>query len=379
MFKLKIIFISLCLSACAHLETTPQLNAEPSLWRAYKPYFRIGAAIDPQSVQTHAAILTKHFNSMTTENEMKWELLQPNPDQFDYAPADNLINFAQSHKMAVRGHALVWHRQTPAWVFKDNNGGKVTPEELKRRMKHHITQVMQHFGNKISAWDVVNEAIMDDGKLRTDQEEKDDQKSPWYGVLGESYIADAFIYAHDANPRAKLYYNDYYNYVPARRAAIYQLLKKLRDQGVPVYGVGLQAHLNIHPSTDPKHQSFHQTIENLEQAIQLYASLGLDVQITELDVSVYIGGIKYTPQTFYTPLTFNAEIQAQQAQRFRELFAMFRRNHKLISSVSTWGVADDNTWLSEFPSGRKDFPLLFGIDHKPKPAFFAILDFLQER
>lgn len=375
MARFFIVLFALCLTACAGTANVKAVGAEPSLWRAYKPYFRIGAAVDPQSMHTHANVLARHFNSVTAENEMKWEALQPTPNEFNYAAADDLIKFARSNKMFVRGHALIWHRQTPEWVFKNNSGGPVDAQELRARMKNHITQVMQHFGNKIDSWDVVNEAIMDDGKLRTDKEEKDDQKSPWFGVLGESYIADAFNFAHEANPRAKLFYNDYYNYIPARREAIYQLLKGLRNKGVPVHGVGLQAHLNIRPSDDPKHQSFHQTIENLEKSIQLYASLGLEVQITELDVSVYIGGIKYNPQTYYTPLTFNAQIQAEQAQRYRSLFAMFRRNHTHISSVTLWGIADDNTWLSEFASGRKDFPLLFDINHKPKPAFFAVLDF----
>jgi len=246
---------------------------------------------------------------------------------------------------------------------------------LRQRMRDHIFTVMQHFKGKVDAWDVVNEAIMDDGSMRTDQEESDDQKSAFYGILGEAYIEEAFRLAREADPDAKLFYNDYYNYIPARRDAIYNMVKNLQEKGVPIDGVGLQAHLNTEPSTNPEHQSYHQTIENLEKAIQMYASLGLEVHITELDVSVYIGGNKYEQKDFYTPETFSNELQAKQAQRYKELFAMFRRNSDAITSVTFWGIADDNTWLSEFDSGRQDFPMLFDINHQPKPAFNAVVDF----
>jgi endo-1,4-beta-xylanase len=225
----------------------------------------------------------------------------------------------------------------------------------------------------VKVWDVVNEAIMDDGAYRTNIEDEG-QQSGWYGALGESYIAEAFKAARLADPDAKLFYNDYYNYHPVRREAIFNLLKGLLDAGVPIDGVGLQAHLNLKPGTDPNEQSYHQTVENMEKAIEMYASLGLDVQITEMDLSLYLRGVTYTTDTFYTPENVTTEVLNQQAMRYREFFEMYRKHADVISSVSFWGVADDNTWLSEFSSGRQDFPLLFDLQHEPKPSFWSILD-----
>ncbi len=336
--------------------------------------FLIGAAVDHQSYQTHEALLTHHFNSITAENEMKFESLQPRRGEYTFTDADNIVGFAEANEMAVRGHALVWHRQTPDWVFYDESGQPRGGDAVLTIMQDHIETVVGHYRGRVDVWDVVNEAIMDDGSLRTHEQEADDQKSLWYGTLGEDYIAAAFHAAHAADPAAKLFYNDYYNHLPARREAIYELLKSLLAAGVPVHGVGLQAHVATVLSSDPEHQSHYQSIDNLEAAIQRYASLGLDVQITELDMSLYVGGQPYEPEDFYTAATIPAELDRQQAKRYAQLFAMFKRNSDLISNVTFWGVADDNTWLSEFDSGRSDFPLLFDTEHQPKSAFHAVMD-----
>ena len=339
----------------------------PSLGEYYSNYFAMGAAIDTQ-YNDYSALLTEHYNSITAENEMKFESLQPSEGNFTYASADQMVNFATQNGMQVRGHALVWHRQTPSWVFSGS------ADQVLQRMQTHISNVLQHFQGKVQIWDVVNEAIMNDGSYRTNNEEEG-QQSGWYGALGESYIAEAFIAARQADPTVKLFYNDYYNYLPARRDAIYAMLSGLIDDGVPIDGVGLQCHLNLEPGTDPEEQSYHQTVANLEEAIEMYSSLGLEVQVTELDVSVYLRGVTYTEDTFYTPETFTPEVQEQQAERYREFFDMFRAHGDVITSVTTWGIADDNTWLSEFDSGRQDFPLLFDAQQRPKPAFWAVVDF----
>ncbi len=356
-------------------EPEPVDLATVRLFEKYASHFTIGAAADSGSYSTHAALLQKHFNGITTENEMKFESLQRTEGVFDYSAADAIVAFAQANGMKMRGHALVWHRQTPAWVFTDSAGAAATPELVLERMRSHITSVVGHFRGKVAVWDVVNEAMMDDGELRTATEEREDQRSPWHGSLGESYIAEAFRAANAADPAAKLFYNDYYDYIPAKHQAIYEMLRRLLDEGVPVHGVGMQCHLNIEPSTDPANQAYHQTTENLQSAIELYSSLGLEVHVTELDVSVYIPGMQYTPETFYTAETFTADVQSRQAERYREFFDLFRRHSEAITNVTFWGIADDNTWLSEFSSGRKDFPLLFDSSHQPKPAFAAIVDF----
>jgi endo-1,4-beta-xylanase len=345
-----------------------------NLAEKYASYFPIGAAVDSQSYMTHAALLKTHFNSVTAENEMKFESLQRNEGSFSYDAADRIVSFAVANKTKVRGHALVWHSQNPSWLFSNGSGGTVSKQTLLTRMKNHISNVVRHFRGKVYAWDVVNEAMMEDGTYRNGNL-ADGQKSRWYEILGESYIAEAFKAAHEADPDAKLFYNDFYNYIPAKQQGIYNMLKGLLDQGVPVHGVGLQAHLNIEPSTVTTNQAYYQNVAHMEDAIKLYSSLGLDVQITELDISLYIPGVTYNQSTFYTTATFTDALKAKQAARYREFFELFRKYKSAITGVTFWGIADDNTWLSEFSSGRKDFPLLFDVNHNPKPAYDAVVGF----
>ncbi len=279
--------------------------------------------------------------------------------------------------MKIRGHTLVWHNQNPSWLFTSGSGGAVSKDTLLARMKNHIKNVMQHFQGKLYAWDVVNEAIMEDGSYRTGSGPAD-QQSRWYEIIGPSYIAEAFRAAHDADPNAKLFYNDFYDYIPKKQQGIYNMLKALLAEGVPIHGVGMQCHLNIEPSTKTDNQGFYQSVENLEQAILLYSSLGLEVQVTEMDVSLYIPGVTYSQDTFYTAATFTDALQTQQANRYQAFFELFRRHRDVITGVTLWGIADDNTWLSwlsEFSSGRKDFPLLFDTAHKPKKAYDAVVKF----
>lgn len=333
----------------------------PSLAQYYADYFAIGAAIDTQYEEYSETIL-EHFNSITTENEMKFESLQPSEGNFTFDTADRMVEFATSNGMQVRGHALVWHNQTPDWVFSGSS------EQVLERMRNHIQTVMQHFQGKVQTWDVVNEALMDDGSYRDEE-----GGSAWYGALGESYIAEAFRAARQADPTAKLFYNDYANYYPPRRQGIYDMLAGLIEDGVPIDGVGLQAHLHLEPGPDDL--TPYQTVEELETAVLMYSSLGLDVQITEMDVSLYVRGIEYTEDTRYTPENVTPELFEQQAERYRQFFEMFRKHGDLISSVTFWGIVDSNTWLSERTSGQQDFPLLFDAQQQPKPAFWALVDF----
>jgi len=346
----------------------------PSLYQKYASYFPIGAAVDSGSYTTHAPVLKTHFNSVTAENEMKWDALEPTENSFNYAAADAIVNFAMTNNMKVRGHTLVWHSQNPSWVFSNGSGGMATRDVVLARMRNHITKVMQHFKGKVYAWDVVNEAINNDGTFR-DGTLADDKKSLWYQIVGESYIAEAFKAAYAADPTAKLFYNDYYDYLPAKQQGIYKMLMNLKAQGVVVNGVGMQCHLNIQPSTDPTNQAYYQDVTHLEDAIKLYSSLGLEVQVTELDLSLYVPGITYTSDMYYTAATFTDALKNQQADRYAQFFTLFRAYRSVITGVTFWGIADDNTWLSEFSSMRKDFPLLFDTNHNPKPAFWSVVNF----
>lgn len=347
-----------------------------TLAQKYADYFSIGAAVTSETCDSHAGLFKAHFNSVTPEDEMKPSSIQKTEGTFYWAMADKIVDFALENGMAVRGHTLVWHRQNPWWMFVDKETkDPVSKEVLLKRMKDHISAVVGHFKGKVGTWDVVNEAIMNDGSYRTGDEPGDEQSSPWYAIAGESYIAEAFRYAHEADPDAKLIYNDFYNYLPEKQQGIYDMLNGLLDDGVPVHGVGLQCHLNIEPSSDKEQQSYFQTTKNLEKAIELYASLGIEVHITELDLSLYISGIQYTEDTYYTAETFTEELEERQAERYRVFFELFRKHKDAITNVTFWGAADDVTWLSELRSGRTDFPLLFDTHQEPKKAFDAVMDF----
>jgi endo-1,4-beta-xylanase len=347
---------------------TSGTGGTPNLWEKYADYFPIGAAVDTKNY--NSSLLTKHFNSVTAEDQMKFDALEPSENSFSYGAADQIVDYARTHNMKVRGHTLVWHRQNPSWVFAN-----ATKDTLLKKMKNHISNVMKHFSGKVYAWDVVNEAIMETGEYRTGNESKDEEKSQWYAIIGKSYVAEAFQYAHEADPSAKLFYNDYYDYLPKKSDAIYAMLKELLDSGVVIHGVGMQCHLNIEPSTDNTNQAYYQTVANLEEAIKKYSSLGLEVQVTEMDLSLYVPGVTYTSATYYTAATFTSELQTKQADRYREFFELFRNYKDVITGVTLWGITDDNTWLSEFSSGRKDFPLLFDANQQPKKAYYALVDF----
>jgi endo-1,4-beta-xylanase len=352
----------------------PTSNPIPGLGTKYASYFPIGAAVNSTTYMTHAPLIKAHFKSMTTENEMKWDATEQTENTFSYTAADTLVSFAMQNGMKIRGHTLVWHSQNPSWVFSTASGGMPTADVLLGRMRNHITKVMQHFAGKVYAWDVVNEAILPDGSYR-DGNQPSGQNSLWYQIIGPTYVAEAFKAAHAADPNAKLFYNDFYDYIPAKQQGIYNLVKGLLAQGIQVDGIGMQCHLNIAPSTDPTNQGYYQDVSHLEDAIKLYSSLGVAVQVTELDMSLYIPGITYTSDMFYTPATFTDALKNQQADRYYQFFQLFRNYRNVITGVTFWGIADDATWLSMFASGRQDFPLLFDTNHNPKPAFWAVVDF----
>ena len=359
-----------------------------SLAETYEDYFWVGAAIDGNSYKDdHVSLLQKHFNAVVCENEMKWVSLQPTEGDFTFDLADKMVAFAAENDMPVRGHTLVWHNedQMPGWAFKEEPGSSsaASKELVLQRMRDHITTVMTHFKGKVYAWDVVNEVIV---PVNEDGEEMGEdlagvasweyRNSKWYQICGEDYIIGAFRAAREADPDAKLFYNDYWNYLDGKRAAIIDMIEKLQAEDL-IDGIGLQCHLNIDVAQEKMdNQTVYQTVENLEREIQEYAALGLDVHITELDISIYTRDYTSGDESkWYTEDELNDEYQDKLAARYKAFFDMFRENSDLISNVTFWGIADDNTWLSEFDSGRPDHPLLFDKQLEPKKAFFAVTDF----
>ncbi|WP_171037967.1 endo-1,4-beta-xylanase [Dyadobacter luticola] len=331
-----------------------------TLKEAYKNYFPIGVAVAPRNLSgPEAELITTQFSSITPENSMKMGPIHPEPDRYAWEQADAIVAFAQKNGLKVRGHNLCWHNQSPKWFFTDNDGKQVTREVLLDRMKEHINAVAGRYKGKVYVWDVVNEAV-------PDTSESIYRKSKFYEIIGEDYIEKAFEYAHAADPDAKLFYNDYNTESAKKREKIYQLLKKLKAKNVPVHGVGLQGHWSI----------YEPTAADLEKSITQFASLGLEVQITELDLSVYPKeherrAKKSTDEGVLTP-----EMVTKQTAQYKMLFDVFRKHKGTITSVTFWNVSDKSTWLDNFPvPNRKDYPLLFDENYKLKPAFKQVVDF----
>lgn len=326
----------------------------PALHTAYDKHFLIGAAVNPHTLQTQQELIKKHFNSITAENQMKFEELQPDPGRFTFETADKIVSFAKENGMKVRGHTLVWHNQTPDWMFINEDGSLTDRETLLERMKLHITTVMEHYKGQIYCWDVVNEVIADEGTelLRA---------SKWTEIIGDDFIEKAFEFAHEADPEALLFYNDYNESHPHKRDKIFTLVKGLVDKGIPIHGIGLQAHWNLH---DPSY-------EDIRAALEKYATLGLEIHLTEMDVSIFSYEDRRTDLMEPTE-----EMKVLQVERYTEFFKILREYSHVIGSVTFWGAADDYTWLDDFPvRGRKNWPFVFDENHKPKQSFWSIIDF----
>jgi endo-1,4-beta-xylanase len=323
-----------------------------ALYEAFGKHFLVGAAVNPRTIELQGDLLPKHYNSVTAENEMKFASVHPEEHRYTFDDADRVAAYAKANGMGVRGHTLVWHNQTPNWVFEDGKGGAVDRETLLARMKAHIDTVVSRYKGDIYAWDVVNEAVSDSGEELL-------RPSKWLDIIGEDFIAKAFEYAHAADPKALLFYNDYNESDPAKREKIYALVKSLLDRGVPIHGVGLQAHWSIH----------HPSVDHIRQAIERYASLGLKLHITELDVSVFAHDDRRTDLAAPTE-----EMLERQAERYKQFFQIFKDYSDVISSVTFWGAADDYTWLNDFPvKGRKNWPFLFDGNHEPKRSYWEVV------
>ncbi len=331
-------------SSCVFAEN----NELPSLREIYKDYFPIGGAIavaswGPKTLVSHRALIKRHLSSLTAENAMKPDYLQPRPGYFNFTEADQLIAYAQENDMLVRGHTLVWHGQTPDWFFRDKSGqligekDKVSEEDRQlviERMEAHIEAVMTHFGDSVYAWDVANEVVTDDTAHIHRQD------SPWVRTVGEDFIKIAFRKAHEVDPDAKLFYNDYNAVAPYKRGRIIAMLEDMINDGVPIHGMGFQAHWSVDGPS----------ISEIEDAIKMYSALGLEIHITEMDVGM------------------EGATEEEQAERYREFFQLFKKYSDVITNVTLWGVADDASWRGD------ENPLLFDKNHDPKPAFWALVD-----
>jgi endo-1,4-beta-xylanase len=391
----------------------PAADTAGTLKDAYKDYFYVGVAINRtiatatavradnvnrtmDRVEQDTALAKEQFNQISPENDLKWALIQPRegPDGYDFAPADAYVNFGLSNHMYIVGHTLVWHGQTPGWVFAGTNlppgvtnapaataanaqtnaprrrggfgggggggfglnGPRASREELLQRMHDHIATVVGRYKGKIKVWDVVNEAIDDRGTniLRN---------SPWLQIIGPDFIAKAFEYAHEADPDAILRYNDYSLENPAKRHKLITLIKSLQAQHVPVMAIGTQTHVSV---TGPSFEQEDAALTELEQ-------LGLQIHITELDVNGAQGGQQDTGadvanNAATTQGGLVSDADRKLADQYANLFRAFLKHRNSVKVVTFWGVNDGVSWRAQ---GR---PLVFDANDKPKPAFYSILE-----
>ncbi len=327
-----------------------------SLAEVYRDYFKIGAAVTINDLcGTHGELLKKHFNSLTAENAMKFGEIHPEEDRYDFEKPDKMKEFALNNNMKMRGHTFVWHNQTSSWIFLDKSGKEASRGLVLERLKQHVKTVCNRYKDTAYAWDVVNEAIED----KSGEQYRD---TKWRRILGEDYIKTVFEVVREQDSKAALIYNDYNNELPDKLEKTYKMLKELLEKATPIDGVGLQGHWSIRDKS---------LIENLRRAIERYASLGLKLQVTELDISMFAFNNKRVDLMEPT-----SEMLFLQEQVYNNIFTVFREYKEIITSVTFWGISDRYTWKDNFPvRGRKDWPMLFDVNGQPKTSFDKIVHF----
>lgn len=338
--------------------------------------FLFGTALNAQHITGEDTIgirvIKQHFNSIVAENIMKSEIIQPVEGEFNFTLADQFVQFGVDNQMHMVGHTLIWHSQAPEWFFVDEKGNRVTPEVLTERMRTHIHTVVGRYKGRVHGWDVVNEAILDDGSWR---------RSPFYEILGEDFVRLAFQFAHEADPQAELYYNDYSLAHEAKRNGVIAMVKDLKANGLRIDGIGMQGHLTKH----------FPTAEAYEKSLLAFSELGVQVMITELDLSALpspwaqvSANIADTAQynDYMNPFVDGLpnEVYAVWEDHLMDFFNLFIKHSDKLSRVTLWGVSDAHSWKNDFPiRGRTDYPLLFDRNYQPKPIVQLLMNMQASR
>lgn len=338
--------------------TVPVSAADDFIQDVYRDSFLIGTAGDfpARYSEQELNLATTHFNAVTPENCMKPGPVHPEEGVWRFERPDALVQWAADNNLEIHGHTLVWHSQTNDWFFRDGDKAVVT-----QRMKDHITTLVGRYKGKIRSWDVVNEAISDGGNEESGRMENL-RNSPWLQSVGPEFLTLAFRFAHEADPDAILYYNDYNIESGPKHDSSMVLLKRLLSDGAPIHAVGIQGHWSTR----------RVPFDDIDRAIADYASLGLKVSITELDVTIrgasggqFGSGRRRGPGSI-TPAS--AEDLTAQAEAYAKLFRIFRKHADVIERVTFWGLNDRRTWRFG------QHPLIFDADNRPKPAYAAIVD-----
>ncbi|MCH1548065.1 MAG: endo-1,4-beta-xylanase [Flavobacteriaceae bacterium] len=351
-----------------------QEDDSKSLKNSYSSFFYIGAAINEDIILdkdlNSKMIVTNQFNTITPENSLKWMFIQPNPNSFNFKVSDKYVNLGIENSMHIVGHALIWHSQLADFMQKIESKSK-----MKFYFENHINTIVSRYSGKIDAWDVVNEAFNEDGSYR---------KSIFYKLLGKDYIENAFELTNKADPNAYLIYNDYNLYKKQKRDGVIKMVKELKLKGIKIDGVGVQAHWSLN----------HPSLDEIEQTILDISNIGVDVLITELDISVlpnpwkqlgaevsqnfskFEGDPKMSPY----PKELPKSIQNKLANRYRDIFELFIKHSDKISRVTFWGVMDKHSWLNDWPiKGRTNYPLLFDRNYQSKQAYDSLIELVSTK
>jgi endo-1,4-beta-xylanase len=342
--------------------------AQNTLAEATKGKFLFGVAVNMQQVNDvnpiESELIAREFSSIVAENCMKPQPIHPEENRYEWTDADKVVAFGEKNKQVVTGHCLIWHSQIGRWFFIDKSGKDVTPEVLKERMRQHIYTVVGRYKGRIKGWDVVNEAFEDNGTYRN---------SKFYLILGKDFIRYAFQFAHEADPNAELYYNDYNVETPAKCDAIVKLVKELKAAGVRIDAVGSQAHMHMDSPT----------LDNTEDSFRKLKAAGVKILITEWDISIlpnpYSGAnittnFKYSPEMDPYRDGVPDSIQQKWNKRVLDMFQLYFKYNDVIDRVTVWGLNDAVTWLNNFPiRGRTDYPLLFDRNNNRKSVVDEII------
>lgn len=369
---------SIAAAALFAIAWSTEVHGEPAtLKEAFDGKFLIGATLGGSMLANpeHPAlrVAETHFNSLSPANAMKWGPWNPHPGEYDYEPADTFADFGAERDMVLIGHTLFWHSQTPDWVFEDDQGNLLSREALLECMRERARHMAERYADRVTVWDVVNESIESDGSLR---------KSKFNQIIGDDFNEQAFrIAAEELPDDAILLYNDYGMTSPGRRDAVVAMVKDFQEKGVRIDGIGMQGHWSMDSPS----------LQEIEEAFEAYASTGLPIHITELDIEVLGRNAFFGANVDVRSIEANAEnnpypdgnlpeeVQQQLAERYGEIFELMLEHADKIDRVTFWGVGDGDSWLNNWPiRGRTNYPLLFDRDYEAKPAFFRILKVASE-
>lgn len=376
MKRKRILINSICTILCIFVLSSAKNNTGAlKLKEAFGEKFHVGAALNIGQItgrDTAALKIVKaHFNAIVAENCMKSGRIQPQEGEFYFDLADQFVAFGEENDMLIHGHTLIWHSQAPRWFFTDSAGNEVSREVLIQRMKDHIYTLVGRYKGRVKTWDVVNEAILDDGSFR---------KSKFYEIIGKDFIKLAFQFAHEADPDAELYYNDYSMANPRKRVGVVNMVKNLQRQGVRIDGIGMQGHIGLR----------YPAIEEFEKSILAFSNLGVKVMITELDLTVLPSpwenagaevSANFEYQQKMDPYVDGLPEDVREAfhERYLSFFKLFLRHQDKITRVTFWGVNDGHSWKNGWPiRGRTDYPLLFDRNNEPKAVVRSIIEAAQQ-